>query len=275
MNVAAHSMRDRPASANARSRTSPRAFSRVGKDALLSESWFGERPCLLKPALPARLTPHSPRGVRGSCLVNRRVDGIDAYLGRLASADPTPGGGSAATLVGALGSALCAMVARITAASRRHEAVRPQAGALAEAADALRERFSAARLLDEEAFGRVVTAQALPAASPQQKAARTEALQAALVEAAEAPLAAAGLSAEGFELAERAAALDNRQLVSDVECAVLFFRAAFSASVANVRINHRFLADPATIRTQDERLTAIGSAAAESEKRILTLLAKG
>jgi formiminotetrahydrofolate cyclodeaminase len=203
------------------------------------------------------------------------VDGIDAYLDRLASSDPTPGGGSAATLVGALGAALCAMVARITAGSRRHEAVRPQAGALAEAADALRERFTAARLVDEEAFGRVVAAQALPAGSPPEKAARTVALQAALVEAAEAPLAAAGLSAEGVELAVRAALLENPQLVSDVESAVLFFQAAFSASVANVRINHRFLTDPAIIRTQNERLTAIASAAAESEKRILTLLAKG
>jgi len=73
----------------------------------------------------------------------------------------------------------------------------------------------------------------------------------------------------------RAALLENPQLVSDVECAVLFFQAAFSASVANVRINHRFLTDPAIIRTQNERLTAIASAAAESEKRILTLLAKG
>ena len=68
--------------------------------------------------------PLSPRGVRSSCLVDRSVPGIDAYLDRLASAEPTPGGGSAATLVGAMGAALCAMVARITAGNDRYASVR-------------------------------------------------------------------------------------------------------------------------------------------------------
>jgi formiminotetrahydrofolate cyclodeaminase len=217
----------------------------------------------------------SPRGVRDSSLVDRRVDGIDAYLDRLASSDPTPGGGSAATLVGAMGAALCAMVARITAGAERHAAVRDDALALAEAADRLRERFAAARPLDEAAYGRVIAAQGLPRGTPEEKDARAEALRRALTGAAEAPLAAAGLAAEGLGLAEGAVALGNAHLVSDVECAVHFFRAAFSASVANVRINHRFLKDPATVDAQNERLSAIASAAAESEKRIIAILAKG
>lgn len=203
------------------------------------------------------------------------MNGIDAYLDRLASSDPTPGGGSAATLVGAMGAALCAMVARITAGSPRHAERREHALRLAEQADALRSRFEAARPLDEAAYERVVGAQALPKTTAEEKAARTAALQAALAGAAQAPLEAAGLAAEGLALAEATAALDNAHLESDVECATHFFRAAFAASVANVRINHRFLKDPATVGAQNERLTAIASAAAESEKRILATLAKG
>ena len=203
------------------------------------------------------------------------MNGIDAYLDRLASAEPAPGGGSAATLVGAMGAALCAMVARITAGSPRHAERRAEALALAEAADALRERFEAARPLDEAAFLLVVDAQALPKATDEQKALRTTALQQALAAAAEAPLTAAGLAAEGFALTEDALALGNANLASDVECAAHFFRAAFAASVANVRINHRFLKDPATVAAQNERLTAIATAAADAEKRILTTLAKG
>ncbi|MGD0476464.1 MAG: cyclodeaminase/cyclohydrolase family protein, partial [Candidatus Velthaea sp.] len=45
---------------------------------------------------------------------------LQAYLNRLASAQPTPGGGSAATIVGALGAALVAMVARITLGNPKH-----------------------------------------------------------------------------------------------------------------------------------------------------------
>jgi formiminotetrahydrofolate cyclodeaminase len=205
--------------------------------------------------------PYSPRGVSGSCLVDRRVNGIDAYLDRLASPDPTPGGGSAATLVGALGAALCAMVAKITSASERHTAVRVEADAIADAADALRDRFGAARPLDEAAYQRVVEASALPKATDEQKRARTAALQSALIGAAEAPLAAAGLCAEGIALAERANALGNTHLVSDVECALHFFRAALAACVANVRINHRFIKDAEIVRAQDERLVAIVAAA--------------
>ena len=187
---------------------------------------------------------------------------FDAYLDRLASADPTPGGGSAACVVGALGSALCAMVLRITGG---HEP-------LAEDADRLRERFVAARAVDEDAYNRVVEASALPKDSEQHKRARTAALQVALAGAAEAPLAAAGLAAEGMALAARTAELRNRHLVSDVECALHFFRAALGASVANVRINHRYLRDPALVTEQQARLTAIAQAAGSSESRALALV---
>jgi formiminotetrahydrofolate cyclodeaminase len=197
------------------------------------------------------------------------VPGIDAYLDRLASAEPTPGGGSAATFVGAMGAALCAMVARITAGNDRYASVRGEALAVVAAADVLRERLAAARPLDEEAYERVVAASALPKATDEQKRARTAALQAALVGAAEAPLAAAGLSAEGVALAERAGALGNTHLASDVECALHFFRAALAASVANVRINHHFIKDAAIVRAQEERLVAIVDPASAALNRLL------
>jgi formiminotetrahydrofolate cyclodeaminase len=197
------------------------------------------------------------------------VSGIDAYLDRLASAAPTPGGGSAATLVGALGAALCAMVARITAANDRYASVRREARAIVGAAESLRERFATARPLDEAAYEQVVAASALPKGTSDEKQARTEALQAALRGAAEAPLAAAGLSAEGIALAERANALGNTHLVSDVECALHFFRAALAAGVANVRINHHFMKDAALVQAQEQRLVAIVDAASATLRRLL------
>ena len=200
------------------------------------------------------------------------MSGIDAYLDRLASAGPTPGGGSAATLVGALGAALCAMVARITAGNDRYAPVRPQAHAIVAAADVLRERFAVARPLDEAAYERVVAASALAKVTDDEKRARTAALQAALIGAAEAPLAAAGLSAEGIALAERTNALGNTHLVSDVECALHFFRAALAGSVANVRINHHFIKDAAVVQAQEERLVAIVEAASATLRDLLPSL---
>jgi methenyltetrahydrofolate cyclohydrolase len=200
------------------------------------------------------------------------VNGIDAYLDRLASDEPTPGGGSAATLAGALGAALCAMVARITAGNRRYAAVRADAEAIVAAADVLRERFRAAQTLDEAAYDRVVQASALPKDTDEHRQARTAALQHALVGAAEAPLAASGLCAEGIALADRANALGNTHLVSDVECALHFFRAALAACVANVRINHRFIKDAEVVQAQDERLVAIVTTAHDALERLLPRL---
>jgi methenyltetrahydrofolate cyclohydrolase len=190
---------------------------------------------------------------------------FEKYLSHLSSAAPTPGGGSAATLVGALSAALVAMVARVT--GKRH----PASAALALDADRLRERFLAARPVDEAAYLAVVDAQALPRATEHEKAARTASIQAALGQAAEAPLAVAALAAEAMVLAERAAELRNAHLMSDVDCAVRFARATLDASVANVQINHRFLKNSGLVADQTTRLSAILDAARASETRALAI----
>jgi formiminotetrahydrofolate cyclodeaminase len=197
---------------------------------------------------------------------------FEAYLDALASADPTPGGGSAATLVGALAAALCAMVARITTASPKLASVHEEAAAIVADADDLRRRFVELRPLDEAAFRAVVTAQALPRATESDKAARTAALQGALIAAAEAPLEAARLATDAFALTARTAELHNANLMSDVDCAMHFARAAFDASAANVEVNHRYITEPATVAQQRDRLATLARAAREFESRTTTVI---
>jgi formiminotetrahydrofolate cyclodeaminase len=191
----------------------------------------------------------------------------------LASAEPTPGGGSAATIVGALGAALVAMVARITLGNPKFAPVAGDALMLVESADALRAKFAAARAADETAYAAVVAAQALPRTSGSERAARTQRLQAALTGAADEPLAAAALAADLIALCARAAALRNVHLMSDVECALAFGRAALEASAANVRINHRFMKDPAVVEAQQRRLQELAAAAAHGEAAARALIA--
>jgi formiminotetrahydrofolate cyclodeaminase len=157
-----------------------------------------------------------------------------------------------------MGAALLAMVARITLEAARLAAVHPAAQAVVADADRLRAAFTAARAEDEAAYGAVVTAMGMPRSTDAEKAVRTERLQAALATAAAAPLAVAELAAEAMGVAERAAALDNRNLMSDVECAVAFLVAAYDASAANVRVNHAYLKDAATIAAQRDRLQRSG-----------------
>jgi formiminotetrahydrofolate cyclodeaminase len=189
---------------------------------------------------------------------------LDAYLEQLASDAPTPGGGSAATIVAALGASLVAMVARITHKNPSFAAKNAEAAAIAERADALRFELLAARIDDEAAYARVVDAQALPRTTPDEKAARTTALQAALAGAAEAPLRAAELAVRVVRMSRDVEALGNTHLVSDVTCAAAFGRAALEASAANVRINHAYMRDASLIASQEGLLRALEAEAIES-----------
>jgi formiminotetrahydrofolate cyclodeaminase len=182
---------------------------------------------------------------------------MEGYLGRLASAAPTPGGGSAAALVAAMGAALVAMVARITLQSDRLADKHARARLLAEQADVLCSELAEARIADEAAYRAVVDAMALSRADDADRARRAAAIQCALVGAAEAPLKTAQLANGVLALVEHALDLQNRNLVSDAGCAAEFAAAALAAAALNVRVNHHYLKDPAVVRDQGTTLAAL------------------
>lgn len=169
------------------------------------------------------------------------MEALEAYLERLASGDPVPGGGSAAALIGAVAAALVAMVGRIAATAPDDLATR---------ADELRARLLDARTRDEEAYAAVVAAQALPRRDDAERAARRDALDAALKGAAEAPLHTAALALDVLKLIERLLKLSTGALFSDVASAAEFANAAITACGYNVRINHRYMHDKAVILKQ-------------------------
>jgi formiminotetrahydrofolate cyclodeaminase len=185
------------------------------------------------------------------------VDTIDAYLEALASARPTPGGGSAATIVAAAGAALVAMVARLTAANEKYRAKRSEAERLVAKADTRRRELLEARTADENAYANVVAAQALGRATPEEKSRRTALVQTALAEAAAAPLVSAKLALAVLQLASEATLLENEHLASDVGCAAEFAAAAIAAAAYNVRVNHRYMRDAEVVARQTAELESI------------------
>lgn len=173
---------------------------------------------------------------------------------RLASGEPVPGGGSAATLVAATGAALVAMVARICARNKRYEAYLETANRLSSAADKIVQELAVARERDEQAFGHVVEAQGLPRETEAQKSSRAGALEAALLHAAEEPLKSAALALDVIHLAKQLLEIPNKNLASDVGCAAEFGYAALEACAYNVRINHKFMREEAAIAKQAKLL---------------------
>jgi formiminotetrahydrofolate cyclodeaminase len=173
---------------------------------------------------------------------------VQAFLERLGSSDPVPGGGSAAALAAAMGAALVAMVAELTigrpAYAEHDEVVRKLRF------DALDRRAELLDLAqqDADAYDVVVRARHLPKENEAEKAARTSALQAAMLEAARIPLRAAVVASEVLDLAERIAPIGNKNAASDAGVAAQLAAAGVRGALLNVRINLPYLADDEPMR---------------------------
>src|SRR5437764_12549338 len=107
-------------------------------------------------------------------MANQELAGltVDELLKRLASGDPTPGGGAASSLGGALGAALVSMVCNLTIGRERFAAHEADVRAiLAESGDVL-ERLR--RGIDEDAavYDSLMATYRLPRATDEEKAAR-------------------------------------------------------------------------------------------------------
>ncbi|MGZ6255963.1 MAG: cyclodeaminase/cyclohydrolase family protein [Candidatus Limnocylindria bacterium] len=166
---------------------------------------------------------------------------VDAFLERLGSSDPVPGGGSASALAAAMGAALVAMVAELTIGRPAHaeheETVRK---VRFDALDRRTELLDLAQQ-DADAYDLVVRARHMPKESNAEKAARSLALSKAMVDATQAPLRAAVVASEVLDLAERIAPIGNRNAVSDAGVAALLAAAGLRGAVLNVRINLPYL----------------------------------
>lgn len=171
-------------------------------------------------------------------------------------------------MVGALGAGLVAMVARITLGAPQRKGYHDAARTIVERADRLRARFREAGVQDEAAFAEVTRAQRLPRATNAEREARALLLEQALARAAEVPLGAAQLANELLGLCLEAAALEHRALASDVGCAAEFALSALRACAYNVRVNHRYMKDAATIARQSAELGAIEREADASIVRV-------
>ena len=162
---------------------------------------------------------------------------LQSFLDELASSAPTPGGGSAAAIMGAMGAALVSMVCNVTLAKKGHEAVAVELSAVRDESEQLRARLTAMVADDIAAFDGLMAAYRLPKASEAEKARRAEAIQANLRAATETPLACARACAEVVALSRRAGEKGYAGVVSDAGVGVLAANSALRSAALNVYIN--------------------------------------
>src|SRR2546421_1547583 len=121
---------------------------------------------------------------------------VREFSARLAARQPTPGGGSAAALTGALAAGLVCMVCQYTVGRERFADVEEAAQRVLARADELRLELEQAVEDDVTAYGWYSEAQSMPRETEAQQGERHAALQAALRESTEVPLRVAECCAE-------------------------------------------------------------------------------
>ena len=192
---------------------------------------------------------------------NAANETIQTFLDGLASSAPTPGGGGAAAISGAMGAALLSMVCNLTIGKKKYVEVEEELKQILGQSEALRTELTGMIADDVEAFDAVMGAYGLPKVTDEEKATRAERIQAALKVATDVPLACCRACRKVIDLAQIVADKGNLNVISDAGVAVLSAHAGLRSAALNVYVNAKGLDDRAFA---DERLreleTLLGSA---------------
>ncbi|MBP1150472.1 formiminotetrahydrofolate cyclodeaminase [Methylocaldum sp. RMAD-M] len=182
---------------------------------------------------------------------------IHQFLDDLASKSATPGGGSAAAIMGAMGAALVSMVCNLTIGKKNYEAVEPEMKELLTKAESLRAQLMDMVRADVEVFDKVMGAYGLPKETQEQKTARSQQIQSALQEATDVPIACAKACAEVIRLSKIVAEKGNRNVVSDAGVAVVAGYAALKSAALNVYVNAGAIKDEKFVSSRLAELNGI------------------
>lgn len=167
----------------------------------------------------------------------------------LASDAPAPGGGGAAALVGAIGTALGNMVGSLTVGKKKYADVEAEIVALQGKCSALQKELLDQVEADEKGFVPLARAYGIPKDDP----ARAETLEKATVTACQVPVRIMELCCEAMEAIAVFAAKGSRLAVSDAGCAAVCVKAALQAASLNVFINTKTLKDRALAEKMNAR----------------------
>ena len=221
------------------------------------------------------LAPFDPRKKIIEYLIEEKTGGelIDQTLthfkNQTASESAAPGGGSVSAYVGALGAALCSMVANLSAHKRGWDERWEEFSDWAEKGKLYHE--SLLKCVDEDtiAFNQIMAAFALPKNSEKEKLERKKEIQQATINAIEVPLKVMQLAYNSMEVIKEMANSGNPNSVSDAGVGALCARTAVEGAFLNVKINAAGCDDKVYLNNKLELAYKILNSAKEKENEIL------
>jgi formiminotetrahydrofolate cyclodeaminase len=172
---------------------------------------------------------------------------IKDFISELGSNSPAPGGGSAAALSAALGSALSSMVFNLTVGKKVYNEYddEKKASILNSLENTDKSSMDFLNLMEKDAeeFLLLMEAFKLPKNTEEEKKLRDEQINLGYNRALEVPLEVARKSFDMFKYIEIAAAYGNKNAISDAGVAALLMQTAIESAVLNVKINLAVLKD--------------------------------
>jgi len=187
---------------------------------------------------------------------------IELFLDDLASQKGTPGGGSAAALIGAIAAALVSMVCNLTIGKAQYRDFEEELKSVLTKAEELRGELTKLIEDDIEAFDAVMRAYGMPRLTQDESTTRAQAIQAALKKATLVPMRCCRACREVITIGGVVAEKGNRNVVSDAGVAAVAAYAALQSAALNVFSNARATTDRVLAEAQVAELEQLLSGAA-------------
>ncbi len=191
------------------------------------------------------------------------------FADQTASESPAPGGGSISAYVGALGAALAAMVANLSSHKRGWDEQWAYFSNMAERAQHLKQRLL--HLVDEDthAFNAIMAAFQLPKQTPEEKEARSVAIEQATRRAIDVPLQTIQAALASFDLIEAMVQNGNPNSVTDAGVGALCAWTATYGAALNVEVNAASLRDRTFAEAAIQQARGATALASERKQAIL------
>lgn len=175
------------------------------------------------------------------------------FVDALASSAPAPGGGGAAALAGALGTALGNMVGSLTVGKKKYADVEAEIVELKAKCDALQAALLDMVAEDARCFEPLAAAYGIPKDDPNRAAVMEDALKTAC----SSPMRIMELCCQAIEAIAVFAEKGSRIAVSDAGCGAALCKAALQSASLNVFINTKAMADRDAANALNDRANAL------------------
>lgn len=192
------------------------------------------------------------------------------FIEELASSSPTPGGGGAAAMAGAIGVALGSMVGNLTTGKKKYAAVQEDIERMLGEAEVLYKRLYDLIAKDAEGFEPLAAAYRLPKNTPEEAAYKETVMQRELQNACDVPLEIMHCAASGLDLLEEMAEKGSVMAVSDAGAGAAILQGAINAASLNVFINAKSLKDRETADRLLQETEALLKSGNEKAEKIFT-----